>query len=251
MNLRGDNDLLRQPEIMCLINDSNRKDRLDTFISDTRMAASLPVTRHSASPSSRDYPQQSEPAWDDFDPADIAARASAEAASAKVETFLAYAEGHLALDPDATVRSFLADLRFGDRQFTSRDGLDLMTFHAAKGLEWPIVHLIGVEDGFVPLANARTAKARAEERRLLYVGVTRAVKELHVMWCDNRIVGQGLVPRRPSPWLNAIVGPPSTQPKRTHDMAEVFARARATLEAAGKPTTRSGSSGQDQQSLPI
>ena len=52
--------------------------------------------------------------------------------------------------------------------------IDLATFHAAKGLEWPIVHLAGLEDGLVPIGHARTEEAVAEERRLFYVAVTRA-----------------------------------------------------------------------------
>ena len=61
-----------------------------------------------------------------------------------------------------------------------------------------------MEDGFVPIAHARTAAARAEERRLLHVAVTRAEQELHVMWCDRRDLGGESVDREPSPWLEAI-----------------------------------------------
>ena len=75
---------------------------------------------------------------------------------------------------DATLR--------GDNGAAPTDGVELATFHAAKGLEWPIVFLVGVERGLVPIGHAKTADAEAEERRLLYVAVTRAEQELHLSW---------------------------------------------------------------------
>ena len=105
-----------------------------------------------------------------------------------------------------------------------------MTFHAAKGLEWPIVHLLGLEEGFVPIAHARTAAARAEERRLLHVAVTRAEQELHLLWCDRRDLGGGTVDREASRWLKAIAeaagpGPGAVDPR------EAIARVRQDLQA--------------------
>jgi DNA helicase II / ATP-dependent DNA helicase PcrA len=81
------------------------------------------------------------------------------------------------------------------------DGVELRTFHAAKGLEWPIVHVCGVEDGLVPFAGARTPEALAEERRLLYVAITRAERVLRLTWATRRRVGTDEKPRRPSPYL--------------------------------------------------
>ncbi|MXW62391.1 MAG: ATP-dependent DNA helicase UvrD2 [Acidimicrobiaceae bacterium] len=134
-----------------------------------------------------------------------------------VETFLGLARDHLVLEPSATVSDFVASLRSDDRVGAAVDAVELCTFHAAKGLEWPIVHLVGLEDGLVPVAYARSQAARREEQRLLYVATTRARQELHVMWCSSRMVGDTLVERAPSPWLEAFtadksqkrVGPPS------------------------------------------
>ncbi len=79
------------------------------------------------------------------------------------------------------------------------DAVTLSTFHRAKGLEWPIVYLIGLEEGLVPLGPDIE-----EERRLLYVGLTRAERGVHCSWAARRSFGAKPVPRQPSPWLAAI-----------------------------------------------
>jgi len=72
------------------------------------------------------------------------------------------------------------------------DAVRLSTLHAAKGLEFPHVFLVGVEEGILPHkgdpdAPAHTIGARIEEeRRLMYVGITRAQKSLHITWCKRR-----------------------------------------------------------------
>ena len=156
-------------------------------------------------------------------------------ARATVEAFLEFANDHLTLDPDASVRSFRTALRADDRAAAPSDGVDLMTFHAAKGLEWPIVHIVGLEDGFVPIAHARTAAARAEERRLLHVAVTRAEQELHVLWCDRRDMGGATVDREPSPWLQAIgssKSPDDAESRRARNL-EGVTRARTAKMDSG------------------
>src|SRR5205807_4390735 len=81
---------------------------------------------------------------------------------------------------------------------------ELATFHAAKGLEWPVVFVAGLERGLVPIAQADTPEARAEERRLLYVAVTRAQRELHCSWAERRTFGSRSLTRSPSAYLPAI-----------------------------------------------
>ena len=61
-----------------------------------------------------------------------------------------------------------------DEDRAGGDSVDLVTFHAAKGLEWPVVHLAGLEEGLVPIHHADTEDDIDEERRLLYVALTRA-----------------------------------------------------------------------------
>ena len=87
----------------------------------------------------------------------------------------------------------------------SADAVDVATFHAAKGLEWPIVHLAGLEQGLVPISRAQTSAEVAEEQRLLYVAITRAERELHCHWAAERAFGDRTVSRSPSPYLSAIL----------------------------------------------
>ena len=96
-------------------------------------------------------------------------------------------------------RDWLKMLRPGDLD-SHVDGVDLATFHAAKGLEWPSVVIAGLERGLVPIRPNDP-----EERRLLYVAISRAQRHLHLTWAKSRQIGQSLEDREPSPWLDLIV----------------------------------------------
>ncbi|WP_114855810.1 ATP-dependent DNA helicase UvrD2 [Brachybacterium sp. YJGR34] len=69
------------------------------------------------------------------------------------------------------------------------DGVTLASVHAAKGLEWPVVFVAGASDGLLPISMARTAAEIEEERRLLYVALTRAKDLLTVSWAAARTPG--------------------------------------------------------------
>ncbi len=93
------------------------------------------------------------------------------------------------------------------------DAVVLTTFHRAKGLQWPVVFVVGVCEGLGPIGSARTPAALDEERRLLYVALTRAEDELSVSWARQRGTGapsrSGAKPpagRRPSRWLEPMEG---------------------------------------------
>jgi DNA helicase II / ATP-dependent DNA helicase PcrA len=87
------------------------------------------------------------------------------------------------------------------------EAVTVSTFHRAKGLQWTAVWLCGLETGFVPIAYASTAAALAEERRLLYVALSRAERELRCSWARQRCSGNGApLWREPSPWLAALAG---------------------------------------------
>jgi DNA helicase-2/ATP-dependent DNA helicase PcrA len=84
-----------------------------------------------------------------------------------------------------------------------RDRVVLTTFHRAKGLQWPTVIVLGLGAGLMPIASAQTPAAVDEERRLLYVALTRSEEELWCSWYED--AGSGARGGRgPSPWLAAI-----------------------------------------------
>jgi ATP-dependent DNA helicase Rep len=66
------------------------------------------------------------------------------------------------------------------------DVVHLSTLHAAKGLEFPHVFIVGLEEGILPHRETIDAGDVDEERRLMYVGVTRAQQSLHLSWCRTR-----------------------------------------------------------------
>ena len=103
--------------------------------------------------------------------------------------------------------SWLGPATCRDRVDQGATGVTISTFHRAKGLEWSAVWLAGLEEGLVPISHARSGDAEAEERRLLYVALTRARDELHCSWAEERTFGSHAMPRCPSPWLAAIAGP--------------------------------------------
>jgi DNA helicase-2/ATP-dependent DNA helicase PcrA len=87
------------------------------------------------------------------------------------------------------------------------DHVVLTTFHRAKGLQWPTVIVLGLGEGYMPIASAQTDAALEEERRLLYVALTRSEEELWCSWFErtgSEAVTGTAPPRGPSPWLQPI-----------------------------------------------
>jgi DNA helicase-2/ATP-dependent DNA helicase PcrA len=110
----------------------------------------------------------------------------------------------------ATVGDFVAELerRFGDSG-AERRGVHLLTYHAAKGLEFELVFLPRLEERELPAKQARTEAQIAEERRLLYVGITRAKRELVVTWVKRpsrflEELGAGAGRAEPPPGFDAL-----------------------------------------------
>ncbi len=101
-----------------------------------------------------------------------------------------------------TLRGFVDELfeRQAGQHEPTMQAVTLATLHSAKGLEWDSVHLVGLSEGLVPISYARDPAAIEEERRLLYVGVTRARRRLALSWSGGAGSGRG-GPRQPSRFL--------------------------------------------------
>ena len=118
-------------------------------------------------------------------------------------------------------------------------GVTLITMHAAKGLEFPVVYIVGVEEGILPHTRSVDEGSRDEERRLLYVGITRAKEKLAMTYCATRKKWGDLVPCEPSSfladlsdkWLETVdFQALMNEPVEEAEAAAFFAQMRARLE---------------------
>ena len=128
----------------------------------------------------------------------------------------------------ATFRAWVATTNPFDDATT--DGVDLLTFHAAKGREWHTVFVTGVESSLVPHKSASTADAKSEEARLLYVAFTRATDQLIV----TRATRRGGYARTVSPFIGDIDltdAPPAPPPRRIRAHVDPLAAAVRTWRA--------------------
>src|SRR6266536_2625660 len=130
---------------------------------------------------------------------------TAEVAAADLELLVPLAERC-----GADLQRFLGELALGAQvdSFDPRaDRVWLLTLHAAKGLEFPVVFMVGCEDGLLPMrfgAGERAAEEVAEERRLFFVGMTRARSHLYLSWAARRARHGTVRESAPSPFLAAI-----------------------------------------------
>jgi DNA helicase-2/ATP-dependent DNA helicase PcrA len=216
---RGDGALLRQPEVAQAMRNLGRAGGFAEQVD--QLEAGLP----------------------DVQPADR---------RANVEALVTMLREYQATDAAASAAGFTAwaaaALR-GESGAADEDAVDIVTFHRAKGLEWPVVFVCGVERGLVPIGRAETPAERAEERRLFYVALTRAERELHVSWAEERSFGSKTVRRQPSPWLFLVGGddpapatlikpprrPTLTKAADTPLLAELKAWRREKVKASSAP----------------
>ncbi len=163
-----------------------------------------------------------------------------------LEAVAQLADDFFAANPGASLADLAAELevRSAIGHAPAMAGVTLTSLHAAKGLEWNVVFLPGLTDGMLPIVYAQTDEAIAEERRLLYVGVTRARQQLFLSWAVARSEG-GRRTRKPSRFLAGLttVAPRQPRPaegKRGRERKELpddplFQRLRAwRLTAAGE-----------------
>src|SRR5215213_9484566 len=150
-------------------------------------------------------------------PAGTRARERWEALSGLAELV----DEEVAQRPSLDLRALLAELRqrADARHPPVVQGVTLASLHAAKGLEWDAVFLVGLADGTLPISHALAhgpdSEPVEEERRLLYVGITRARIHLALSWALARAPG-GRQGRRPSRFLNGIApqSPSDATPNR-------------------------------------
>ncbi len=108
-----------------------------------------------------------------------------------VREFLSAITEYFQENEDATVESFLEEISLMsdvDKIDGTKNVVTLMTLHAAKGLEFPVVFLTGLEEGLFPNPNTSFDDfSIEEERRLMYVGITRAMKKCYILYAKNRL----------------------------------------------------------------
>jgi superfamily I DNA/RNA helicase len=108
--------------------------------------------------------------------------------------------------PDGGLQGFLDEVcldqdREDEKEEDDKRGVTLITLHAAKGLEFPHVYLVGLEEGLLPHDRSKVEGTVDEERRLLYVGVTRAMRTLTLTYCRDRIKFGSVMPCHPSSFI--------------------------------------------------
>ena len=155
-------------------------------------------------------------------------------------TLISIAAEYCDLDPAPSPDGFQSHLEQSLRQeFVPQrhNAVDLLSFHRAKGLEWPVVFVVGLESGYVPISRAKTRPALAEEQRLLYVALSRASEEVHCSWARVRTFGKKNLNREPSPYLEELAQllDELTEERRVDPVRakQAFAEGRALLSRQG------------------
>jgi DNA helicase II / ATP-dependent DNA helicase PcrA len=143
-----------------------------------------------------------------YDERVAAAGDEARERAAALDTLLGILDDLVAANPETDRSAFLGELerRAATERAGGADGIDLATFHRAKGLEWDAVYLPMLEEGSLPIRQALDDDdAIEEERRLLYVGITRARVDLALSWADQRETRGRDTRRQPSRFLAGLV----------------------------------------------
>ena len=116
--------------------------------------------------------------------------------------------GQASEPPVERLQSFLEDVTLDaerlEEKETAGDAVTLITMHSCKGLEFPRVYIVGLEEGLLPHSRSAVEGTLDEERRLFYVGVTRAMQSLAISHCAGRKKYGQLMPCHPSRFLKEL-----------------------------------------------
>jgi len=139
------------------------------------------------------------------------------------------------------LESFLEDITLDsereDEEEDKGDAVTLITMHSCKGLEFPHVFIVGLEDGLLPHSRSKVEGTMDEERRLFYVAVTRAMETLTISHCGGRKKYGQVLPCQPSPFLKELpeelvehADKRAKEPVSVASGKDLFAAMRAALE---------------------
>ena len=117
-----------------------------------------------------------------------------------------YCQRHPKEGPRGFLDGLMLEQEKEEEKAEERDGVTLITLHAAKGLEFSQVWLVGAEDGLLPHERSKSEGTVEEERRLLYVGITRARHRLTITHCSTRRKFGSVMSCTPSPFLLELAG---------------------------------------------
>jgi DNA helicase-2/ATP-dependent DNA helicase PcrA len=116
--------------------------------------------------------------------------------------------GQPGTSPADRLQTFLEDITLDAEMLEEKenagDAVTLITMHSCKGLEFPHVYIVGLEEGLLPHSRSATEGTLDEERRLFYVGVTRAMQGLAISHCAGRKKYGQLMPCHPSRFLKEL-----------------------------------------------
>jgi DNA helicase-2/ATP-dependent DNA helicase PcrA len=146
-------------------------------------------------------------------------------------------------DSSVDAAGYLAEIdrRRAAERAGSADGVNLLTYHRAKGLEWDAVALPALEDGILPIRQAfDDDELLAEELRLLYVGITRARRHLAISWAAERETRGRTTRRQPSRFLADLRPRPLGGERRVTQLPDRFAADQGARRAAKAAVAASG-----------